>query len=49
MNSGQTPRAWLEHHPLQASEQLFAIFSNASSAGALAAWRRSMAATPTAI
>lgn len=49
MNSGQTPRAWLENHPLQASEQLFAIFSNASSAGALSAWRRSMAATPTLI
>lgn len=49
MNSGQTPHAWLEDHPLQASEQLFAIFSNASSAGALSAWRRSMAATPTPI
>lgn len=49
MNSAQTPHAWLEDQPLQASEQLFAIFSNASSAGALAAWRRSMAATPTAI
>lgn len=49
MNSGQTPRAWLERHPLQASEQLFVIFSNASRAGALAAWQRSMAATPTAI
>lgn len=42
MNSDQSPRAWLEDHPLQASEQLFAIFSNASSAGALSAWRRSM-------
>ena len=49
MNSGQTPRAWLEDHPLQASEQLFAIFSNASSAGALSAWRGSMASTPTPI
>jgi hypothetical protein len=49
MNSGQTPRGWLEDHPLQASEQLFALFSNASSAGALSAWRRSMATTPTPI
>lgn len=49
MNSGQTPHTWLENHPLQASEQLFAIFSNVSSAGALSAWQRSMAATPTPI
>lgn len=48
MNSDQSPRAWLEDHPLQDSEQLFAIFSNASSAGTLSAWRRSMssAASP---
>ena len=49
MNSGQTPRGWLEDHSLQTSEQLFAIFSNASSAGALSAWRRSIDATPTPI
>ncbi|WP_413793747.1 MULTISPECIES: DUF4123 domain-containing protein [unclassified Pseudomonas] len=49
MSSSQTPRAWLEDYPLQASEQLFAIFSNASSAGALSAWRRSMPSTPTPI
>ncbi|BBP56986.1 DUF4123 domain-containing protein [Pseudomonas sp. St316] len=42
MNSSQSPRAWLEEHPLQACEQLFAIFSNVSSAGVLSAWRRSM-------
>mgnify|MGYP001044910723 FL=1 len=42
MSSGQSPRAWLEDHPLQASEQLFVIFSNASSAGVLSAWKRSM-------
>jgi hypothetical protein len=42
MSCGQSPRAWLEDHPLQASEQLFAIFSNASSAGVLSAWKRSM-------
>lgn len=49
MNGDPSPRAWLEHHPLQASEQLFAIFSNASSAGPLSAWRRLMATTPTPI
>ncbi|ALQ01065.1 DUF4123 domain-containing protein [Pseudomonas brassicacearum] len=49
MNSDQSPRAWLEDYPLQASEQLFAIFSNASSAGALSAWRRSMNSTASPI
>ncbi|AKJ97566.1 hypothetical protein VM99_05665 [Pseudomonas chlororaphis] len=37
-----TPRAWLRDHPLRASEQLFAVVSNASGAGPLSAWKRSM-------
>ena len=36
------PHDWLERQPLQASQQLFAIFSNASAAKPLEAWRRSM-------
>ncbi|MGJ7514167.1 DUF4123 domain-containing protein [Pseudomonas baetica] len=35
-----SPHAWLEHQPLQPSEQLFAIFSSASAAEPLAAWQR---------
>lgn len=35
-----SPQAWLQRQPLQASEQLFAIFSNASAANPLEAWRR---------
>ncbi|MCW8276308.1 DUF4123 domain-containing protein [Pseudomonas sp. PCH199] len=35
-----SPHAWLERQPLQPSEQLFAIFSNASAAEPLKAWRR---------
>lgn len=49
MSTSQSPQAWLGQHPLQASEQLFAIFSNASSAKPLAAWRRSMALVPSPI
>lgn len=36
-----SPQAWLERQPLQASEQLFAIFSNASAAEPFKAWQRS--------
>lgn len=39
-----SPREWLERQPLKPSEQLFAIFSNASSAEPLKAWQRSSAA-----
>ncbi|MBT2337866.1 MULTISPECIES: DUF4123 domain-containing protein [Pseudomonas] len=39
-----TPRAWLQDQPLQASEQLFAIFSSASDGGAASAWKHSMTA-----
>lgn len=49
MSTGQSPHAWLRQRPLQASEQLFAIFSNASSAKPLEAWRRSMALVPSPI
>ena len=35
-----SPPAWLERQPLQASEQLFAIFSNASAAEPFKAWQR---------
>ena len=35
-----SPQAWLERQPLQPSEQLFAIFSNASAAEPFEAWRR---------
>lgn len=46
MNPRFSPQEWLERHPLQASEQLFAIFGNASAAMTLAAWRRSTTVTP---
>jgi hypothetical protein len=36
-----SPLAWLKQQPLQPSQQLFAIFSNASAAKPLEAWRRS--------
>jgi hypothetical protein len=39
-----SPRAWLEHQPLQSSEQLFAIFSSASAAEPFKAWQRSITA-----
>lgn len=39
-----SPREWLERQPLKPSEQLFAIFSNTSSAEPLKAWQRSIAA-----
>jgi hypothetical protein len=35
-----SPHAWLDRQPLQPSEQLFAIFSNASSADPIEAWKR---------
>ncbi|UZE24291.1 DUF4123 domain-containing protein [Pseudomonas sp. B21-056] len=46
MSTDLSPHAWLRQHPLQASEQLFAIFGNASSARPLTAWRRSMGLVP---
>ncbi|WP_053214740.1 DUF4123 domain-containing protein [Pseudomonas sp. Q12-87] len=49
MSGGQSPRAWLQDHPLQASEQLFAILGNASAAEPLPAWRRSMTLAPSPI
>ncbi|MCG6577065.1 DUF4123 domain-containing protein [Pseudomonas sp. AF32] len=49
MNCRMSPYEWLERHPLQTSEQLFAIFGNASTAMSLAAWRRSTMATPSPI
>jgi hypothetical protein len=39
-----SPLDWLEHQPLQSSEQLFAIFSNASAAEPFKAWQRSISA-----
>lgn len=39
-----SPHAWLERQPLKPSEQLFAIFSNVSSAEPLKAWQRSITA-----
>lgn len=36
-----SPREWLERQPLKPSEQLFAIFSNASSAAPFKAWQSS--------
>lgn len=38
------PHAWLDCQPLQPAEQLFAVFSNASAAEPLDAWRRLSAA-----
>ncbi|WLH13251.1 DUF4123 domain-containing protein [Pseudomonas hefeiensis] len=49
MSIGQSSRAWLEQQPLQASEQLYAIFSSASTAKPLMAWRRSMTVAPSPI
>lgn len=49
MSGNRTPLAWLDGQPLQASEQLFAILGNTSSSGALSAWRRSTASSPTSI
>ncbi|MCJ8205339.1 DUF4123 domain-containing protein [Pseudomonas sp. RGM2987] len=49
MKGGQSPHAWLQEHPLQAGEQLYAVFSSASAAGPLAAWRRSMTSAPSPI
>ncbi|QBZ87602.1 DUF4123 domain-containing protein [Pseudomonas viciae] len=49
MTTDQSPRAWLERHPLQASEQLFAILSSASTAAPLTAWKRSMTSAPSPI
>jgi hypothetical protein len=37
-----SPHEWLEQHPLKTSEQLFAIFSNASAAEPFNAWQRSI-------
>ncbi|MGF6128676.1 hypothetical protein QF019_003900 [Pseudomonas frederiksbergensis] len=45
-----SPRLWLERQPLKPSEQLFAIFSNASAAEPFKAWQRSITAqAPTPI
>lgn len=49
MSPHQSPHTWLEQHPLQASEQLFAIFSSASTAAPLVAWKRSMMLVPSPI
>ena len=38
------PRVWLNRQPLKPSEQLFAIFSNASAAEPFKAWQRSSTA-----
>jgi hypothetical protein len=39
-----SPHQWLERQPLKPSEQLFAIFSNASAAEPFEAWQRSISA-----
>jgi len=39
-----SPHAWLDHQPLKPSEQLFAVFSNASDAEPFKAWQRSITA-----
>jgi hypothetical protein len=39
-----SPLDWLDHQPLKPSEQLFAVFSNASDAGPFKAWQRSISA-----
>ncbi|WP_420234605.1 DUF4123 domain-containing protein [Pseudomonas sp. ABY48] len=49
MSTALSPRAWLELHPLQIHEQLFAIFSSASDAAPLATWRRCMTSVPSPI
>ncbi|MBV4475598.1 DUF4123 domain-containing protein [Pseudomonas botevensis] len=44
------PREWLARQPLKSSEQLFAIFSNASAAKPFKAWQRSeVAQAPSAV
>ena len=40
---------WLQTHPLRNSEQLFAIFSNASAAEPFKAWQRSLNSAPSPI
>jgi hypothetical protein len=40
-----SPHDWLERQPLQTSEHLFAVFSNASAAKPFEAWRHSMPAS----
>ncbi|MEO8490280.1 DUF4123 domain-containing protein [Pseudomonas sp.] len=40
------PRTWLVHHPIQSTENLFAIFSTASVAKPLDAWRTHAAGMP---
>jgi hypothetical protein len=49
MSGVQSPRAWLQDHPLQTGEQLFAILGNASAAEPVRVWRRSMTTAPTPI
>ncbi len=49
MSTALSPRAWLELHPLQIHEQLFAIFSSASDAVPLTTWRRCMTSVPSPI
>ncbi|WP_415772929.1 DUF4123 domain-containing protein [Pseudomonas sp. LB3P38] len=39
-----SPHAWLDRQPLKPSEQLFAVFSNASGAEPFKAWQRSITA-----
>lgn len=39
-----SPHAWLERQPLKPSEQLFAVFSNASDAEPFKVWQRSITA-----
>lgn len=39
-----SPHDWLDRQPLKPSEQLFAVFSNASAAEPFKAWQRSIAA-----
>lgn len=39
-----SPHEWLERHPLKPSEQLFAIFSNASAAEPFKAWQHAISA-----
>ena len=39
-----SPHDWLERQPLKPSEQLFAVFSNASAAEPFKAWQRSVTA-----
>ncbi|KJZ62592.1 DUF4123 domain-containing protein [Pseudomonas fluorescens] len=39
-----SPHAWLDRQPLKPSEQMFAVFSNASGAEPFKAWQRSITA-----